>query len=1219
MKKQTLLLNTLLVLLAFGCAKEKEYDAVYKRAEIESRSSIKTDEKLIAKDGSTKTKPIKYLYVPMTLGTPREVKQANPFFQGQEKIVRLKWAKDGLKVLEMELDDRYTDNDLNEVPVMTIPGDYRSYRCVKDSYGKCTNAEEENQEITWDQKPFFDPKFEELKVEEVNMLDLTNVEGDSCIKLLDKKTSLVDYEISDGVINIELEKTYKVDNKWECIRNNYYEDKLSYNSFKVRFFYSLVKLDQLATKGYETINYPVTDHDKFGYFKNQKSKLGDVFDRQRQIDEIFLNRWAPTRKNNKLTYYLSKSFNKDANKELLDATMKATRIMNKGFKAANMPFELEMIQQDSDAKEVSPGDLRYNTVVLIDDPLANGLLGYGPSVTNPLTGEILQAHVNMYGGVLTSTVRRVYDSAVDLSMKQKSKGKVEVLSDIKINKEALENIPNTLISKNSKIVEKSDITVATTNNEIQYFDVESFKANESSKNANPKLAFRNLVDSNFEGLDELEKKALLHNANESGLHLNSEHTPEFFEIGGTIKRIPEKMLNIEGIKNTDGTLKVWAELNNDQKMKVKSIILVESYISTFVHEIGHNLGLRHNFTGSFDKDNFFSDEEAKKFGMETAPAYSSVMDYAYSNFNELAAFGKYDIAALRFGYAREVETKEGKFISVKDTYTKTAKEESLKSYGFCTDENASLNTSCNRFDEGTTLVEIAKHKVQRYQNNYKYRNFRDGRKVFNTYGLVDYLISKYNEFGAIRDILEDYESFVGFFGKAVMQSGCSDAQANAENTKNICEMIKDRIESVKIVGDFFLDILKTPDHLCAVAKKEDPKTIVKLDKLAEIYDGIKYTATEVATSCFDESITDKYAKEDLVVVGENGKFLNGIKGPDARFKYASDRDVRGVWIDKVLAMRFLYERNNSRRATDTAHMALIDIDYIQSKALPLITHLTIGEPLSEPLAFKTNNNKEFTIPYYIGNDYKVDQVEGFFFWIKQFFGMPMNGKSNLTKVMLKQITRGGLSFGEETLDVAYNIMNFATTKKIRSYVASTVNGSFAYYTNGSFTYGAMEENAVAKHIIDVLNSETLLNKVDESLIASVYKQKSDPVAPEEFSDELKAFFKLNVADQRALINYRTSSTPIEEETFIGIFGKELGILIHKAYQEEAQVLSLILQTKEVIMSTPSADATEAEKEIFKLSVKILGMKLTGQLDSALYEYYKNQLKKLPVHVNYTDV
>ena len=274
----------LTIVLVVGCAKEKSYDKVYKEVEQLKKSDIKITKKVSksvkASDGTTKTieeeVPVKYMYVPMTMGTPREVVEAKPFYQGDEKVVRLEWSKEGLEVLEIEKDERFNDNPLNDLPVLTIPGEYNAYKCSEDEFGDCTNKEEVDTELEWDQKPYFYPNYADLKEKELNFLDVLGVEGSGCVSL--QSTRVVDYEISDGVINIELEKAYKLNNSLKCIWNNYVNDKLSYNSFSVRSFYSLVELEQLVTKDYEPVVYPIPDHSEFGFFKNSREILNDGFD-----------------------------------------------------------------------------------------------------------------------------------------------------------------------------------------------------------------------------------------------------------------------------------------------------------------------------------------------------------------------------------------------------------------------------------------------------------------------------------------------------------------------------------------------------------------------------------------------------------------------------------------------------------------------------------------------------------------------------------------------------------------------------------------------------------------------------------------------------------------------------------------------------------------------------------------------------------------------------
>ena len=52
----------------------------------------------------------------------------------------------------------------------------------------------------------------------------------------------------------------------------------------------------------------------------------------------------------------------------------------------------------------------------------------------------------------------------------------------------------------------------------------------------------------------------------------------------------------------------------------------------------------------------------------------------------------------------------------------------VKTYEFCTDENAGSNLTCNRFDEGTTLTEIIQSSINQYEQSYQFANKRDGRK-----------------------------------------------------------------------------------------------------------------------------------------------------------------------------------------------------------------------------------------------------------------------------------------------------------------------------------------------------------------------------------------------------------------------------------------------------------------------------------------------------------
>lgn len=119
--------------------------------------------------------------------------------------------------------------------------------------------------------------------------------------------------------------------------------------------------------------------------------------------------------------------------------------MNDALDQADAGIRLEF---DYQARGKKAGDLRNNMLVLIDDPLANGLLGYAPTVTNPYTGEIIQGHVNMYGGVLTSTSRYVWQSMVDLTVNR-------ALKSANDEKSVEKNIPGLSLIELSKLQERA--------------------------------------------------------------------------------------------------------------------------------------------------------------------------------------------------------------------------------------------------------------------------------------------------------------------------------------------------------------------------------------------------------------------------------------------------------------------------------------------------------------------------------------------------------------------------------------------------------------------------------------------------------------------------------------------------------------------------------------------------------------------------------------------
>ena len=710
--------------------------------------------------------------------------------------------------------------------------------------------------------------------------------------------------------------------------------------------------------------------------------------------------------------------------------------------------------------------------------------------------------------------------------------------------------------------------------------------------------------------------------------------------------------------------------------------------------MGHSLGLRHNFSGSTDGENFYTDSEVKDILSDSsakAPAYASVMDYAFSEYNELASFGKYDVAALKFSYTGKMQTYDGEGVKVKkgtilpsyrsdfnkkieDEFIKivrevfqvpadeeldfskakvqvesvlvnppsedaanflknllTATDKRIVNFKFCTDENAGLSTSCNRFDEGTSLLEITKHKIERYNNSYKYRNFRNERNNFSSHGLGNYLVARYSEFNFIRDLIEDYELYADFFSPELMENGCSQEQVALYP---VCKDINDRRESVLLAADFFIDILKTPDHLCALASPDAPTTIVEYRKLQTIYDSIKFGIDKhLVTSCFDEEVKKELAKADdpLVVIGENGKFLNEFKDTNPKYRFSSDRSVRGIWADKVVAMRMLFDRTGST-ALDTNHMALVDHPVVKQKVNDLIKHMVLGKALSNPLPFTTESGQKFVVPYVIGNDYKIDQVEDSLYWIKQFVGLPENGSGNLTEAILSQITSFNLSFDDEMEETVYDTTNYVTVRKHRTYDDLDFdNGDLKSIEVGRFSYVAGPENVIAYYIANVEEKKKQFDELDKKVIEDVLKSRTVLVVPSDLSPAQLAFWNVEDGLQVFIINKAKEEaaavTPGVEpvpalplEAFNTTFGTDNGPLIYSLYvsaigDNAAEIEGVRSQkiANIALMSNPPEGASDIIKNLYGEDIEIIQDYLAGRMSTEVFEYYKKQLVKLPRH------
>ena len=822
----------------------------------------------------------------------------------------------------------------------------------------------------------------------------------------------LDVELTRDVLNIEMEREYELNNNWRCIVRHL--DFKSFNiknpSFKIRYFYSMARLNTLVSEDYQAIEYPVQEHFQYGLFKDRIEKLGDNFDPTRPQETYYLNRFNPGQDSapRNIDFYLSTTFNRPENIYLRNATHLAVARVNRSLKEAQANIQINLVHTDSKSKaeEKRSGDLRYNTIILIDEPLSNGLLGYGPSVSNPRTGEILQAHTNMYSGVLKSIVRRAYLAMVRFSKKQtqeapraarQKKAASAAIGEVHTHLGHLQ-MPETPLSP---VTAKSSIN-------LQAFQELPPPRWEKSKAFHQGIHHHHLEgEGGWPSPTDFQDFIEIHSKN------NAYHV-EMVNFHGLAQELIPGITQIPGIMTDDGQLKPWEELSKKQRAQVSKIVVVNLYTAILVHELGHNLGLRHNFMGSTDADNFYSDEEAQDLGLWNSPKSSSIMDYMPSGLTQLATFGKYDIATLRYAYRQEVELSDsGEIVpvttSLKDLEAKLATEDKkIKQYRFCTDEQAGLSALCGRFDEGTTLKEIATFHTKSYLDNYEERNWRNGRLNFTTFQLPIYILRNMRQFIAMRKIYEVFERFAGIYGAPFMEQGCT-PELLAQLPPEWCASIGDIRDATLIVGNFFLDILKTPNLTCAVthAGGQKNKTADFL-ALEDIYEAMKWRGPtdDIPTSCFDTAIQDYLAdpsnhlQKSFKVKGETGKYLNSIKDPNPRFPLVSDIAVRGIWSDKLLAMKYLSLRNDELIFSDKDKGSLADIGNIGTSLNNFFDHIITRNKLNAPIKFRMADGSEYVEDHFelIGTSYKVDENPHPF--IAPFFGLPRPGRGALNQALV---------------------------------------------------------------------------------------------------------------------------------------------------------------------------------------------------------------------------
>jgi hypothetical protein len=1111
-----ILLSTGLAILGLSaCTKELP---VQEKFRDEARSTDSVDQKS------------EFLMTSSVGNISRTSSDAIPFSSGESKRVKLVLDKTAFRIVEIERDPRYQGNKTNDKDVLQIPIDHVDYECAKDKFGECTNSEQEA-DISWKNKKFFKFKDDGLKPAQIEPLPLLSktlpkktVDGEdateakktpkvasgddsesdnSCYSEVSTRIKSIDIEPT--AINIDIERTFKTN--LACVQTL---ETLADATVSATFHYSLAKTSAILSSDFEPVNYPETDSRTFGFFATERKVLDVSHNATESGKSVKMNHWNPNRK--VIDYYLSDEFAKPENAKIRELTYKTVANINNGLATAGVQFRLNL----KDPAGKNPGDIRNSMIVLVEDPVASSVIGYGPQVEDPVTGEIVSARTVMFLGTIKKYIKYTYNDIVRANQQALVQKNAPVEDPAKA----------TATGKDSKFPISKEFKALLNTTKYQVKPVQGLFAKSSAKStsasvkqaASHKFIAKKTKNGAKNPANIIAAQRALQNVKNYTARTNDLYDNSIEGRFRYLQEVKNCAYNLNDEMATGSISpalaakfpadsKPWETLSESEKQRVIDIILPEIWIPTLIHEMGHNLGLRHNFQGSEDKDNYYSDAELKTMGIDHAMPFSSVMEYG-DDLKALTVLGKYDIAALRFGYLRTVETKDGRSMKVDNTLATLSKGEGkgqtapveLKKYGYCTDEHTGINAGCRRFDLGSNYSEITDHLIQSNLDRYETRNFRHDQAEFSLIGDIAAASRAYQDFLDLRLMQEVYTR---------LQSLESIPENDPFWTERpeLATLFKDLKAASTKAGQFLMNVMATPDMTCVLAKKDDPtKALVAARPLALILPD--------SITCQDINGLADYS---YVAVGEFGKFFNSKKDPASENAYADQIDIRGYWINKRMAAKALFKRTFNISSLDEDTQNFTDREEIQGDLHDLMmSQITNELSGTEEVRFYDGTTQVMQVPY---ETYESQVIQKPLFPIlAMILGLP-NRAASFNEILADESVAYTLGSGHEIdgQDFA-SAFQVARVSKVSS-ISSDKN--LRSVQVGKEILVASPENEIA---YDVLGKYAMTSTLDKTKpeelekILDARKATPPPAVPADLTPELQAAWTVDLADLNAYVN-----------------------------------------------------------------------------------------------------
>lgn len=376
------------------------------------------------------------------------------------------------------------------------------------------------------------------------------------------------------------------------------------------------------------------------------------------------------------------------------------------------------LQRDESKTTARLGDLRYNFMAWVPDRQITGPLGFGPSSADPETGEIVAGMAHVYGAAVDEYANRALEIVRALN------------GDLTIDKLVSAEDVRSYIEANTKAIDPALIPA-----EAAFVRGEDLKESILGEKLTAKIAA--VRDRGFERVNAANVSHLgrIRGTNFENMLIDEEVirgvAPTMLQnmpIGpgdameDEVKRElsplrwGEDARSLDALRRDEASKRcIWLAEFSDDSIQGLAIELWKKHYQTgaqseydamwqelremilrgvMEHEVGHTLGLRHNFAGSYDSLNFNGNwwdlratpdsegngglierdpqaangalnlgdmyaqakqNDAQKEARMREYQYSSIMDYGAKFNSDFHGIGKYDHAAILFGYGGYVE------------------------------------------------------------------------------------------------------------------------------------------------------------------------------------------------------------------------------------------------------------------------------------------------------------------------------------------------------------------------------------------------------------------------------------------------------------------------------------------------------------------------------------------------------------------------------------